>query len=353
MPDTHRHSASHPGGKAEKQRHESRLGALDIGYGALPAATLREHSHRNSRHHTAPASGKLAGLKSSAQCVLFALLGLATVLATELISNANQRPALPALNLIAGSFVLASLGTGAYAQITQRRHWSRRVRRRILIGLPIASCAALAVIANTREKVAPRAADPDVPRAATPARQATPEDDALVKPGWYGEVRADGVVIVVTSFDAATAEARRFNRGLLKPVSYATLSLINTGCPTPVTLTSFQSGLSLDNGEKVQSLAISELLSRGAGQRSEVRERLAEPQKVAFGAMIPDTPICMEADFSWSRVTAVTVQLGTHSVVVPGHVMTAEEKQKLIETPAAKQRPSGTNNTAELWFKNL
>lgn len=354
MKNAHRHSATHRIGGAEASSQERRRGALAIGYSDHPEAEApRERSQRSGRHHAAPSSGKQTGLKSAAHCLLFALAGLVTVLTTELVSKANQRPALPALNLVAGSFVLAALGTGVYAQITQRRHWSRRVRRRLLVGLPIAACSAVAIIANTREQHAPSAAGPEVPRAAAPARQATPEDDALVRPGWYGEVRSDGVIIVVTSFETNTAESQRFNRGLFKPVTYATLSLINTGCPTPVVLSSFQSGISLDNGETVQSLSISELLSRGAGQRSELRDRLAEPQKVAFGAMIPDIPICMEADFSWSRVTAVTIRLGAHAVVVPGRVMAAEEKQKLIEATATKHRPSDTNNTAEMWFKNL
>ena len=207
------------------------------------------------------------------------------------------------------------------------------------------------MLANAREKHAPPLKADTAPAAASSKSAA--EDDAQPKPGWYGEAHTGGAVVVVTSFATDSAEARRFNRGLQRPVTYAALSLINVGSPAPVVLAQLQASLLLDTGETVPSFGIPELLSRGAGQNAEMRSRLVEPQAVAFGAMIPDLPVCTEANFSWARVAAVNIQLESGAVTVSGRVMTAQEKLDLLGNTRIQASPDPQSRAAEAWYKDL
>lgn len=359
MPHEHKPSGAHRGrslaheagsGRREhassfrRRSRESRDGSPAEGGGAGSA---------RPRHRGSSSPGGSAGKASSLVCLLFAGLGFAAVLVATVLSRSDPPPAHSGLNLFAGACAGVSLAAGVRAQLLQRRHWSRRVKRRLLVGAPAALCTLLAVLVTWRERLAPHAG-PSLPAPAlAAARDSQPEDDSLVKPGWYGETLANGVLLVVTAFEENAAESRRFNRGLFKPVSYATLSVINTGSSTPVTLRSPQVALLLETGERAVSLALRDLLSHGSGAHREVLERLAEQQDVTVGGMIPDIPVCLDAPFDWSRVKAVEVVLGSGPVAVPGRLMTVAEKQASLFSGPSKRSAATTNVTAEAWFKDL
>lgn len=275
------------------------------------------------------------------------------VLVATVISQSNNRLEHPGTDLLAVLFAFAALVTGVYAQATQLRHWSRRVKRKLFVGLPAAFCTLLVAIANLLDRHAPAAANtPERPVAVSPNRS-TPEDNNLIKPGWYGELLADGALLVITSYQEDAAESRSFNRGLLKPVSYATLSIINIGNSIPVSLTSPQVTLHLENGETVQSLTVQELLSPGNEQKEALRKRLAKQAEAPLGGMLPDIPICVDAPFDWSRVAGVAVQIGAHTVTVPGRTMSVQEKSALLPNSTRPSSPKHDSRIAEDWYKNL
>lgn len=350
MTNVHRHSQPHHGhtsGRARSTRlawHPERTEA-QTGRGGPDG--LRH------RHAPPPAARASSGKRAAIACVLLAFAGLSTVLTAELVSNASGAPPHPGLSGLAGLFALTALALGVHAQAAQSRHWSRRVKRRLLIGVPAALCTVLAVIANALERRAPSPQGAQDTPAAAERPSLRPEDNSLVKPGWYGEALANGVLLVVTSYEEDAAESRRFNKGLLKTVAYATLSVINTGSGMPVTLTSPQVTLRLDNGETVSSLAVHDLLAHGAGEQAALGRRLAGSQTVATGGMIADLPICLAAPFDWARVQGVDVLLGALTVTVPGRMMSVQEKQQAFERAPVTRRPSGTNITAEAWYKDL
>ena len=227
---------------------------------------------------------------------------------------------------------------------------------RIMIGLPVALLTLAAVTPNFYEKPALGNLLSDRPRAQTavPATADAPEtDNSLVKTGWYGELQYDGLLLIVSAYEENAVESKQFNSRLPKPVSYATLTVINLGNPTPVVLSKLQVGIHLTGGEVVQSLPIKPLLDHNADVNSDLIKRLALPLQLAIGGMLPDIPICMESGFSWSRVSAVTVPLGVQELSVRGRVMTAEEKKTMLEKSKSSRSASDGKGAAETWFKNL
>jgi len=313
------------------------------------------HSHSTrSRRHANPVNGA-SGKHAAAVCVLFAFLGLGCKIAVEFIDGEHPTSSASVLTMLAGTLTLAALGMGLYAQNTQRRLWSRRVRRRLLIGMPVAFLTLLTIVANVlfpHTFLRRIALDQDPPPSQRPATSKS-EDTALIKPGWYGELQQEGVLLVVTSFPENATESRRFNRRLLQPVSYATLSIINLGGSERAVLNTLEVTLRLDSGQTAQSLAVKPLLSSHESNTA-LLKRLALPQEIAVGTMIPDIPICQTPEFSWDRVIAVTVALENRTFTIPGRMVSAEEKLALAEKSVKQHRStSTTNRSAEAWFKNF
>ncbi|MEI7901129.1 MAG: hypothetical protein WCK89_12830 [bacterium] len=286
-------------------------------------------------------------------CLICAFVGFSIVVIAEMIAQKNSELRNSVFNSFAGVLTLVALVTGIYAQTAQLRHWNPTVKRRLLIGLPVALLNALMVISSFLNKY--ESVDSPSPVKLTPPAVADtlPEDNALVKPGWYGELQQDKLLLVVSSFEDNAAEARLFCRRLFKPISYATLSLINLGTAVPVVLQSLQVSLHLDSGEEVPSLAVRPLLEKKAGVNAGLLQRLTVPLALSAGAMLPDIPICQETNFPWAHVTAVSVSLSSRTLTIPGRMMTVSEKQAMLDHAAETRPPGGTNMTADTWFNNL
>ena len=310
-------------------------------------------------------------------CVLSAFLGLVIDILNELISHATATNTNTFFNVLSTSLGVVAIGLGLSAQSAQLRRWNRNTRQRIMIGLPIAMLTLVAVIPNFFEKpdlgdllnnipktpTAP--SSPVSPAPAADARKtvgspvppapadARKTDDSLVKPGWYGELQHDGLLVIVSSYEENASESRRFNSRLPKPVSYATFTVINLGNATPTVINNLQVSARLASGETVQSLPVRPLLDLNAASNSDLLKRLALPQQLAIGGMFPDVPICMPADFLWSRVLTVTVTLGVQEIAVPGRVMTADEKKAMVNKIKSSRPSTNSTGSAETWFKNL
>lgn len=346
---THRHGGgrSHRGNRRSGARAQS-----------APSAEPPKRGE-SSRHKRASGYGGGRGKAASALCVAGALTGFCIELVIEMISVSREEPANLFFNGVAGLFVAAAFVLGVYAQMAQSRSWSRRVRRRLMIGLSMNVLTLVMVAANFAEK---RTVNADQVRAVAAEIQAAgaplPEDTALVQPGWYGELQADGVVVSVSSFPERSSTSRAFNRRVIRPVSYGTLTVVNLGRPEPVVIDTLQVGLVLDSGEEAESFAVKPLL-RQVSQNHGLLLRLAEPQELAPGGMLRDIPVCREPEFAWERVRGVNLKISGRNVTVPGRMMTAEERQEALAKavtplpPAAPPAAPVTNLSAEAWFKDL
>lgn len=359
MPHIHRH---------HRHSHQRQETDRTVGQTASQSGAKRERHHSSAsgkshssvhRHHGKDHSvrGGSSGRTASRVCLIVALLAVTAAAVMELIAYAWREHANPIFNTIAGLLSLAALGAGLYAQIFQLYQWSHHVRTRLRIGLSLVGLTLLLTGTNWYQNhlsaagVTARSSrqTAELPEPVQPVQEAV----SLFKPGWYGEVQSDGVMAVISSFPENAAESLQFNRRTRKPVSYATLSVINMGSPSPVVLRHLRVGLLLDSGEEIQSLAVPPLL-RTPGSEESLLGRLAEPQRLATGAMLPDIPICLEEGVSWEHVRGVRLMLEHAVLTVPGRMMTADEKRALIEkTPAQPVPVPSTNLSAEAWFKTL
>lgn len=359
LPDIHRHHLhSHAGSRSHRASdagaHSGNRRSAALGGGKVAEERQQPSGHSAKARPTWGHKGAAAGKTASVLCVMSAFLAFCIALIMELIAYSRHEAANPFFNGFAGLCAAGALGAGLYAQIVQLHHWSRRVRSRLQVGMTVAVLTLVLAAVNFYEKHVPSAAGaPATVLEGAAGAPAQPEDRSLVKPGWYGELQRDGVLAVVSSFAENAFESRQFNRRLSKPVSYATLSVINLGSPVPVVLRSLQVGLLLDSGEEVQSMEVKPLLSMADGNNSLVR-RLAEPQTLAAGAMVPDIPVCLEPGFQWERVCGVKITLSAGTVMIPGRMMTVPEKRALLEKATASRSSSAsTNLSAEAWFKDL
>jgi hypothetical protein len=263
----------------------------------------------------------------------------------------REEPTNLLLGGFAGLLALAALAAGGYAQVVQLRYWSRRVRNRLLVGLPVAALTLSVNAVNFYTRQMPKQPPPTPPAAGQPSEPDDVDFRDLFASGWYGEGQENGVMVSLASFAESTAAAQRFNRLVPRPMSYAALTVINLSSPLPVVLQSVRVGLLLDSGEEVQSLDVKPLLNAD----EHMKRRLSEPQTLAAGAMAPDIPICLEAGFPWERVRGVKVTFEDRALFIPGRMLATEEKNALLEKPGAAKAPAAaaTNLTGEAWFKDL
>jgi hypothetical protein len=328
----------------------------------------KEETHR---HRQKLPSKSANGRTASVLCVGAALLGFAAALTAELLAMSRNTPPNLFISGLAGVLALAALLSGGYAQAIQRHRWSRHVRNRLLVGFPAAALTLLVCVMNFCGKRALAVAVPLEPESASAEVTGEDEDTALFKPGWYGERLEIGVMVIVSSFAENAAESRAFNRFTSRPVSYAALTLINQDSPIPVALSTARIKAFLDTGEEVQSLNIIEQLKAGDNARRLI-QRLAGLKQLTAGAMAADIPVCLPERFDWTRVQAVKITLESRELIVPGRMMTADEKRAwsgpdggaprppavpettAVPAPAgAPARPADTNRSSEAWFKDL
>lgn len=349
------HSAHRPGSR--HHRGSERHGRIAHGLHEDERLERRETESRTRRPTSSQEDLQQRGPRLAAFCVLSAFLGIIIEGVNETVSHHTQAKTSDLFSVFSIILIAAALATGVRAQFMQRRRWSRRTNQRLWIGLPVAGVALIAVVPNFFE--APPI-PPELMTKTAPAPQPPPAasrvetDSSLVKPGWYGELKQRNLMLVVSSYGEEAEESRTFNARLFKPVSYATLSVINLGCPDPVQLCKLEVELVLGSGERVSSLPIEPLLSQKASANSELLTRLALPRTIAVGEMLSDIPICLDPLFSWTNVVAVAATVGVQEIVVPGRVMTVKEKRELLDRPIAKPAAAPhAGPSAETWYKGM
>ena len=329
-----------------KKRDQSR------GHEQAPVAPPSKH-----KHHRHGRDSKVV----AAFCVAATLLAFGILLVTEQIAYTNHEPANIILNSFACLFAVVALGIGGYAKTLQKRHRSRRTRNRLLIGMPIAALTLVVTLMNFHGKMPSAERPPDDAMAID--SPLGPESQELFGPGWYGKTQAKGIEAVVVSFAENAPESRAFNRLLRQRVSYATMTVSNENRPQPAVLLSANVTLMLTTGEELPSLEAKPLLRVESTDEALVRH-LAATRTLATGEMAIDIPICVNADFRWERVGAVKLTFDGFVLLVPGRMVTADEKFSLLmksdaaakpaeAPPAGSQPAASTNQSAEAWLKDL
>lgn len=316
-----------------------------------------------------------------------AFLGLLIEFINELVAHVNQTQTYTYFSILTLASGIVAFVLGLFALASQLRRRSLQKRNRLLIGLPVTILTLISVAPNFFDnpayKVTPQTSQAQTPvqtpaatnavmlasamRTASSSVQtsatrtadagvqtnAIPVDEALVKPGWYGERRDGNALLIVASYEENAFESRQFNRRLSRPVSYATFSVINLGSAKPIALTTFRVGVFLDSGEEVQSMAFEPLLSQNASINRDLLKIFSLPRTLGIGEMLSDIPICMAPGFSWASVDAVKVTLGGRDVLIPGRLMTAEEKRKALEHSTESSPDANTSGASETSAKSL
>jgi len=232
----------------------------------------------------------------AAFCVLAAFLGFITEAVNEMIAHQIGGKANPFFLVLASLFVGAAIVMGIYAQLCQLRRWGQRTHRRLWIGFPVAGITLVAVLPNffnvpsISATAAPKSQNEQVAQETTEKAVAT--DNALVKPGWYGELQQHNLLMVVSSYEKDA-----------------------------------------DNGD---------LLSR-----------IKTPRTLSTGEMISDIPICLAPEFSWTNVVAVVATMGVHEMAIPGRIMTVAEKKAFLDRTFAKPSAPRAGPSAETWYKGM
>ena len=164
-----------------------------------------------------------------------------------------------------------------------------------------------------------------------------PVDQSVFKPGWYGEADQDDVTCVLVSFKENAVESRQFQRRLNTPVSYATLSIMNLGLK-PAVVDSLKLKLYAGGGRHYDSLPAEELLSERRSLNGDLLLLLETPKTLKAGQMLSSIPICMPASFDWGGVTSVVMTVNGKPLKIDGKMLTAEEKQKMVESSPAQTK---------------
>lgn len=285
----------------------------------------------------------------SAVCVGLAAIGLLVFGITVAIARANSTPAHEEplnkyLALFAGAFSLVSFLTMFYAILLQVRARSRTVRNRILAAIVMIAVVGVslfrAVDRYYRSFVLPADDGDAVPGQTSVQQQPAPEqsgplpeDTSLYKPGWYGEKNDRGVQYVFTSFAENAKESRDFNRRLPIKVAYGALSVINRGSYA-VVIPELKAEFVMDSGNSIPGIPVRPLLAQLRDMNRDLLERLKEPLTIKPGEMFPDLPVCHKnSDFPWTNVKAVKLRVGLRDIYIPGRMVSATEKQLLMESP--------------------
>lgn len=268
----------------------------------------------------------------------------------------------PFIPTIATTLAILAFVAGVSAQIMQHGRASLRAKRMLLISLPLSVITlALILVANRRER-ALMAGDESGEEGITSTAQISGRDtavDPLFAPGWYGTLEREGLLVVVTSFDDTTQEARTFNGALNRPLHYATLTVINRSpleTLPPPTLTAI-TALHADNTETPAANLLN-LLKSGPLSAPLRRQLDDATQPLAPGAMVANLPLGFPTTLNWRSVVAVGLTLGGRPLLIQGRLLTSAEKRALLDAPpnatdaAATNAPSATT-TAEEWFKGL
>lgn len=286
----------------------------------------------------------------SAVCVGLATIGLIVYLITMSIASVNNESLNKYFGVVAGGFSLLAFLTLFYAILLQIRARSRTVRNRILMSIVMIVIVGVsllrAVDQELRKVVLPTNEGDDVP-GQTAVQQPVvpeqpgilPEDTSLYKPGWYGEKNDRGIQYVFTSFAENAKESRDFNKRLPRKVAYGVLSVVNRG-NYPVVIPELRAEFVMDSQNSVPSTPVRPLLAQLPELNRDILARMKEPLTIKPGEMFPDLPICHKnSDFPWAHVKALKLRVGLRDIYIPGRMVSASEKQLLMESPEAVVEP--------------
>lgn len=294
-------------------------------------------------------------------CLVLAGVSAGMGIVLEIVAQIRSKPISLWFNSAVGFLAAMAFTVGIHAMVLQSKRWSLRARNWLRIGLPTTLLILTFSIVNffRHDMYVERTADSRL-SSTSGGDEKDDVDTSLYKPGWHGEFAQNGVMVVITAFAENALESRLFNQRLTKPVSYASLSVINQS-PQPITLPRLQVAIRLDDDTAVMSYPGRQILQAKANANQDLLGRLGEPLTVAPGGMAPDIPICLPPDFPWERVQQVRFTIGEQDWIVAGRIVTAEEKRMLIENagqtnrrPAAtKDQKSSSGTSAESFYESL
>lgn len=290
------------------------------------------------------------------------------------IANANNEP-MPGDGVIwaIGAFCLLSIVSGLYALVFQTHLHSHRVAKRLRIGFLLAFALVGYIVYYMRARTDRWVYDETKvstesttsTEASSPAAKSdsvTPSDsqgsgDDLYQASWFGKVDHEGIQVVINGFSDQTAKAKEFNRRLStdRPVTYAELTIINNTLrdlkvPTLV-LEYARKDHSTGN-----SLRLHPLLMADSDKNRELLRLVSEPTTVpAGGGILAGVPVAFFSPFEWQHVRFFRLQVNEQHLSIPGHLLSAQEKQDALENTQEKpdSEDGKSKKKAQDWYEDL
>ncbi|MBR4171631.1 MAG: hypothetical protein IKR48_08280, partial [Kiritimatiellae bacterium] len=292
------------------------------------------------------------------------------------IANANNEP-MPGDGVIwaVGAFCLLSIVSGLYALVFQTHLHSHRVAKRLRIGFLLAFALIGYIVYYMRARTdrwvydeTKVTSESTVPAAdsTSPAKadaSATPSESQagggdLYQDGWYGKVEHEGIQVVINGFSDQSPRTKEFNRRLKaeRPVSYAELTIINNTLhdlkvPTLV-LEYARKDHSTGN-----SVRLHPLLHADAEKNRDLLRLVSEPATVsAGGGILASVPVAFFTPFEWQHIRFFRLQVNDQHLSIPGHLLSAQEKQDALENTQEKRDSAGDGKSEKKtqdWYEDL
>lgn len=293
--------------------------------------------HEDYRNRKSSSASQRARF-SSVIALFFSFIGALTLFLAYLISDAAKMEMNQYFVWGATALALLAFPFGFYAAIVQLRYRSAGIGTRLLVIMFFIFSVLFYqgrkllheydVFEREDQEIADTGAQ-EGEGAEKNVVSAQKTDTSIFKPGWYGEKTERGVTLIFASFFPNAIESKTFNKRLTKPVSYATLSVMNLS-RQPFEILSVVLNLRLKDGTFVKTMPVADLLSADPVQNADLIKFLEVPKVVDSGKMFAPVPVCMPADFDWNDVDSVGLEASGGTVMINGRMLTAKEKEALL-----------------------
>jgi hypothetical protein len=155
--------------------------------------------------------------------------------------------------------------------------------------------------------------------------------------GWYGAADVGGVRLFAVEVDPAGSLGRAVTGNFAGPFTLLVVGVDNHRA-SPITLDLGGASLRLRGGGTVALLDRTRVLSTARASREEVNRRHGAPYVVPAGASIGNAMAFVPRQVALSDVAALSVLLDGQPVMVPGAVLSVEQKRALASQIGSDRR---------------
>ena len=169
--------------------------------------------------------------------------------------------------------------------------------------------------------------------AARPMTPFSSPQSALRQTGWFGaSIEPGGVTITLASMQDGHADTRALRAALRSDASLIIIAIDNRKSATPAILETRNAQLVFSDGRNVTALD-----PAAVAQPVDVAS-LAPPFRVEAGGLVEGKILFIPPDLDLTKLQLIRLTLSGTQIEVPGRIITASEKTRLVEAGQAKQQ---------------